>query len=104
MFNILYGLRMKLSHLLGFKFRMRLLGLLSEESAMCSNFETINLMFEKHYMDLEAVWLVATFIEFVWLEKIMRKKIFKIEHIVGHMKLRNKANQVSKKPLLGFKS
>ena len=68
--------------------RMRLLGLLSEESARCSNFEMINLMFEKHFMDLEAVWLVATFVEFVWLEKFMLKKIVKIEHIVCHMKLR----------------
>ena len=82
--------------------RMRLLGLLSEESARCSNFEMINLMFEKHFMDLEAVWLVATFVEFVWLEKFMRKKIVKIEHIVGHMKMRYKANQVSRKPSLGF--
>ena len=43
--------------------RMRLLGLLSEASARCSNFELINLMFEKHLMDSEAVWLVATFLE-----------------------------------------
>ena len=51
--------------------RMRLLGLLSEASARCSNFELINLMFEKHHMDTEAVWLVATFVEYVWLEKVM---------------------------------
>ena len=82
--------------------RMRLLGLLSEASARCSNFELINLMFEKHHMDTEAVWLVATFVEYVWLEKVMRNKNVKLEHIVGHLKLRYRANQVSKKPSLGY--
>ena len=78
--------------------------MLSEESARCSNFEMIHLMFEKHFMDLEAVWLVATFVEYVWLEKFMRNKMVKLEHIIGHMKLRFRANQVSKKPSLGFMS
>ena len=36
--------------------RMRLLDLLSPESSMCSNFEMIHLMFENHFMDMEAVW------------------------------------------------
>ena len=75
--------------------RMRLLELLPEESARCSNFEMISLMFEQHVMDLEAVWLVATFVEFVWLEKLKRNRKVKIEHIVGHLKLKYRANQVS---------
>ena len=45
--------------------RMRLLDLLSEESARCSNFELLNIMFEKGLMDMEAVWLVVTYVEFV---------------------------------------
>ena len=81
--------------------RMRLLGLLSEQSAQCSNFELINLMFEKHLMDLESVWLVVTFVEYVWMEKVLRNKIVKLEQAIGHIKLRYKANQASRKPLLG---
>ena len=80
---------------------MRYLGLLSESSAGCSNFELINLMFEKHHMDLESVWLVVTFLEYVWLEKFVRNKFIKLEHSIGHIKLRYKANQASRKPLLG---
>ena len=57
--------------------RRSLLEMLSEESARCSNFEMIHLMFEMHVMDLEAVWLVATFVEYVWLEKFMCKKMVK---------------------------
>jgi hypothetical protein len=81
--------------------RMRLLGLLSEASAGCSNFELINLMFEKHHMDLESVWLVVTFVEYVWLEKFVRNMFVKLEQAIGHIKLRYKANQASRKPLLG---
>ena len=82
--------------------RRRLLSLLSEESARTSNFEFLCLIFEKHFMDKEAVWLVGTFVELVWVEKIQRKRHVKINHIIGHLKLRYQANQVSKKPLLGF--
>ena len=74
--------------------------LLSESSAGCSNFELINLMFEKHHMDLESVWLVVTFLEYVWLEKFVRNKFIKLEHSIGHIKLRYKANQASRKPML----
>ena len=82
--------------------RMRLLDLLSEASSRCSNFELLNLIFEKHTMDVEAVWLVATHAEFVWREKFMRKKMVKIEQLKGHIKLKYRANQVSKKPSLGY--
>ena len=82
--------------------RLRLLGLLSPGSAVCSNFEMINVMFDKHFMDMEAVWLVTTFLEYVWLEKYVKKNKVKIEHLIGFLKLRFKANQVSKKPSLGF--
>ena len=84
--------------------RMRMLELLPEENARCSNFEMINLMFEQHVLDLEAVWLVATYLEFVWMEKLKRNRIVKIEHIIGHLKLRYKANQVSRRPKLGYMS
>ena len=36
--------------------RMRLLGLLSPGRAVCSNFEIINVIFDKYFMDMEAVW------------------------------------------------
>ena len=45
-------------------------------------------MFEQHVMDLEAVWLIATNVEFVWIEKLKRNKTDKIEHIIGYSKLR----------------
>ena len=81
--------------------RMRLLDLLSEDSARCSNFELLNLMFEKDIMDMEVVWLVVTYVEFVWTEKFMRNKIVKLEYLMGHIKLCYRSNQVSRKPTLG---
>ena len=80
---------------------MRLLGLLSEASATCSNFELVNLMFENHHMDLLAASLVVFFVEYVWLEKILRNKIVRLEKVIGYLKLCYRSNQVSKKPSLG---
>ena len=62
--------------------RRRLLSLLSEESARTSNFEFLCLIFEKHTMDKEAVWLVGTFVELVWVEMIQRKRHVKINHLI----------------------
>lgn len=67
--------------------RMRLLDLLSEDSARCSNFELLNLMFGKDMLDMEAAWLVVTYVEFVWTEQFMRNKIVKLEYLMGHIKL-----------------
>ena len=44
-------------------------------------------MFEKHVLDLEAVWLMATYVECVWFEKLKRNRTVKIEHIIGHLKM-----------------
>ena len=78
--------------------RLRMLELLPEENARCSDFELLNLMFEQHVLDLEAVWLMATYVEFVWFEKLKRNRTVKIEHIIRHFKLRYRANQVSRRP------
>ena len=82
--------------------RQRLLSLLPDDCARTSDFEFIHLMFSKHFMDNEAVWLIGTFVEFVWVEKVQRKRLIKVDHLIGHIQLRYKANQVSRKPLLGF--
>ena len=80
--------------------RLRLLSLLPLGCEITSNFEFLSLMFEKHLMDNEAVWLIGAYIEFVWLEKIMKKKVVKLQHLVGYIELKYKANKFSKKPSL----
>ena len=82
--------------------RRRVLELLPDDCAKTSNFELINMMFMKHIMDYEVVWLLGTYIEYVWDEKIKKKKYVKISHVIGNIRLRYQANQVSKKPSLGF--
>ena len=82
--------------------RRRALSLLPEDCAITSNFELLNLIFVKHLMDYEVVWLLGTYLELVWVEKIQKKKYLKINHLIGHTRLRYQANQVSKKPSLGF--
>ena len=82
--------------------RMRLLNLLPDDCARTSNFELINLMFVKHFMDKEAVWLLGIYIELVWVEKFQKNRKVKLNHLIGHTKLNYQANQVLRKPLLGF--
>ena len=72
--------------------RLRLLSLLPDSCCITSNFEFLNLMFEKHVMDKEAVWLMGAFIEFIWAEKLMKKKMVKIQHLIGYIKLIYKAD------------
>ena len=73
--------------------RMRLLNLLPEDCARTSNFEFINMMFVKHFTDKEAVWLLG---------KFQKNRKVKLNHLIGHTKLNYQANQVLRKPLLGF--
>ena len=80
--------------------RLRLLSLLPDSCCITSNFEFLNLMFEKHVMDKEAVWLMGAFIEFIWAEKLMKKKMVKIQHLIGYIELKYKANHHSSKPRL----
>ena len=82
--------------------RQRLLDLLPDDCGVTSNFEFISLMFTKHTMDNEAVWLIGTYLDLIWSEKFKRRKFVKLSHVMGHVKLQYKANNFSKKPTLGF--
>lgn len=62
--------------------RNRLLQLLPEDCARTSNFEFINLMFTKHLMESEAVWLIGTWIQYAWTEKIQKKRNVGIEKFI----------------------
>ena len=78
------------------------LDLLPDDCGVTSNFEFINLMFTKHIMDKEAVWLIGTYLDLVWSEKFKRRKFVKLSHLIGHVKLQYKSNNFSKKPVLDF--
>ena len=82
--------------------RLRLLSLLPDDCGRTSNFEFISLFFTKHCMDKEAVWLIGTYVQLVWTEKVMRKRRIDVSKVMRHVKLYYKANQVSKKPYLNF--
>ena len=81
--------------------RMRLLSMLPAECAVTSNFEFLHLMFDQHFMENEAVWLIGAFLEFVWKEKLVKHNLVKLDHLIGYVELKYKANQFSKKPVLG---
>ena len=76
--------------------RLRLLSVLPDRCGRTFNFEFLSFMFEKSIMDKEAVWLIGAFLEFVWKEKLMKKRIVKLQHLVGYIELKFKANMFSK--------
>ena len=82
--------------------RLRLLSLLPDDCRRTSNFEFISLFFTKHCMNKEAVWLIWTYVQLVWTEKVMRKRRIDVSKVMRHVKLYYKANQISKKPYLNF--
>ena len=59
-------------------------------------------MFVKHVLEREVVWLIGSVLEFIWEEKLVRKKHVKLEHLIGKIQLKYKANQFSRKPSLGY--
>ena len=80
--------------------RARLLSILPDRCAVTSNFEFLHLMFENNVMDNEAVWLLGGFLEFVWIEKLMKNRKVKVGNLIGYMQLKYKSNQYLKKPRL----
>ena len=54
--------------------RQRLLGLLPDSHARTSNFEFLNLMFERDIMDSEVIWMIGNFVQIVWDVVICKKK------------------------------
>ena len=76
--------------------------LLPADAAVTSNFELLNLMFVKHLMDREVVWLLGTVVEYIWEEKFVRKRRVKLEHLIGRIQLKFKANEYSRKPRLNY--
>ena len=48
------------------------------------------------------MWLIGTYVQLVWAEKVMRKRRIDVRKVMGHVKLCYKANQISKKPFLNF--
>ena len=65
--------------------RQRLLSLLPDICCITSNFEFLNLMFERHLMDNEAVWIIGAFLEFTWIEKMMKRIHVKIHQLIGYI-------------------
>ena len=57
-----------------FWLRQRLLEMLSPESAVTSNFEFLNLMFDSCMLDSEIVWLLGVYVELVWSNVVCKKK------------------------------
>ena len=62
-------------------------------------------------MEDAAVWLIGTFLCYAslnflnpsaWIEKIQKKRTLRLEKFIGHARLCYRANQVAKKPLLGY--
>ena len=82
--------------------RQRLLSLLDDSLARTSNFEFLNLMFEKDIMEGEAIWMIGHYVQLVWEVVICKKKILKLETMKSEYELRYFTHQKSNLPHLSY--
>ena len=82
--------------------RQRLLGLLPDSHSRTSNFEFLNLMFERDIMDSEVIWMIGNFVQLVWDVVICKKKHLKIETMKSEYEMKFFTHQKSNMPHLGY--
>ena len=82
--------------------RQRLLGLLPDAHARTSNFEFLNLMFEKDIMESEVLWMIRHYVQLVWEIVICKKKYLKLETMKSEYELRYLTHQKSNLPHLNY--
>ena len=82
--------------------RQRLLGLLPDSHARTSNFEFLNLMFERDIMDCEVIWMIGLFVQLVWDIVICKKKYLKLETMKSEFELKYLTHQKSNMPHLSY--
>ena len=85
-----------------FWLRQRLLGMLSPDCAVTSNFEFINLMFSTSMLESEIVWLLGVYVKLVWDNVVCKKKLLTQFDIQVECQVQFLNHQMSNKPILSF--
>jgi hypothetical protein len=75
--------------------RARLIDILGGGSAQCSDWELVNLLFPGSACENEAVWLVGTYVAWVWKELyIHRKTLVRADQFFGFLRFKYKSDQL----------
>ena len=63
--------------------------------AISFNFEFINIVFSKHLMENEAVWLIGTYVAWVWKEVYIHGKTWlRADQFLGFLRFKYKSDQL----------
>ena len=83
-----------------FWIRQRLIGMIPHSGAT-SNFEFLNLMFEKSAFENQVIWMIGIHVQMVWEHVICKKKSLKIETLKSEYRMKFVEHQKSNMPDLG---
>ena len=84
-----------------FWIRQRLIGMIPHSGAT-SNFEFLNLMFEKSAFENQVIWMIGIHVHMVWGHVICKKKSLNIETLKSEYKMKFVEHQKSNMPDLGY--
>ena len=82
--------------------RGRVLKLLPEDMNDLSNLEITHMLFPKERMENELVWLVGTYMGWVWDEAVVKGRVLADGHVRGYMRYEYYQTLCKKMPEVGF--
>ena len=82
--------------------RKRLLDLLPEDMSDLSNMELLHMMFPKENREDELVWMVGTYMGWVWDEAVVKGRTLTDAHARGYMRYQYYQSLCTKMPEVGY--
>ena len=82
--------------------RGRLLTMLPEDMADLSNLEFVHMLFPRENMENECVWLMGTFMGWVYEEAVVRGRVLTDAHARGYMRYQFYQSLTKKMPEVGY--
>ena len=82
--------------------RGKVLKLLPDDMSDLSNLELVHMMFPKEQFENELVWLVGTYMGWVYEEAVVRGRVLKDGHVRGFMRYKYYESLSKKMPEVGF--
>ena len=82
--------------------RRRMLDLLPDDMMDLSNFELVHLLFPKELMERELVWVLGTYMGWVYEQAVLRGRVLTDAHVRGYMRYQYYETLVKKMPGVGY--
>ena len=74
--------------------RLKILGLCQLQGSSPTNWELLNLFFPKTRFELEILWLLSHYVNYVWRQCFMKNKVVKVEKLFGFLTFKYKSSNL----------